>query len=237
MISFQNNMLSIEKNKRAKQRSEDVTLTMTNRSDNDKLFCRFGLIICFFVVSLLQGCIVDKSFIDSRIVDTWGLAGKIGIAYPNNRCQKDYCPPRSEQGNLKWQQRKTAYHFEVSDPFGRTVMTITGDEQQLLAKAPGQAPIHSTPSEFMSLLVGDNKQKMLLSNLSPQDLRYWVTGRPVPKVPHEKQGESDFIQKGFTINTRQWRKTAAGNMPALVIVYKGDFKLRVVIREWQKLDP
>lgn len=225
-------MKCLQKSRISVSKKQLVKLT-----NNDKWFGRWGVFVSFVVVIFLQGCIGDKSFIDSRIIDTWGLSGKIGIAYPNNNCQKDYCPPRSEQGNLQWKQRKNAYHFEVSDPFGRVVMTITGDNQQLLAKAPGQTPIHSTPSEFMSLLVGRHKQKAILSHLSPQDLRYWVTGRPVPQVPHEKRGDSDFTQKGFTISSRQWRKTPAGNMPALVTVRKGDFKLRVVIREWQKLAP
>lgn len=189
----------------------------------------FGIVLLF-----LQGCIGNKSFVDSRVIDTWDLSGKIGIVYPSKQCQRDYCPPRSEQGNLTWQQKKSAYNIALSDPFGRVVLTLTGDEQRLLATAPGKSPIQTTPNEFMSLLIRENQQKAALSQLSPKDLRYWITGRPVPKVAHEQQGSSDFVQKGFTVSSRQWRKTPVGNMPALVVIKKEQFKLRVVIREWNK---
>lgn len=189
------------------------------------------------VLLVLQGCVSDKSLVDSHLVEAWHLSGKIGIAYPSKNCSRDYCPPHSAQGNLAWQQKKSAYDIELSDPFDRVVMTVAGDQQRLLAKMPGKPPVSATPSELMSLLIGNNEQKAAFLQLGPQDLQYWVTGRPVPKVAHEKKSESDFEQKGFTISSRQWRKTPVGNMPALVTIHQGDFKVRLVIREWQKIAP
>lgn len=185
---------------------------------------------------LLQGCISTNSdtFVDNRVLDRWALNGKIGLVYPQAHCQGSDCRKRSDQGGISWQQQRSDYDITITDPFGRTVLTVSGNPQQLRAQSPGENPLVVAPKEFLALLAKDSTQRSILSELSPDDLRYWVTGRVNPAYPVEKKQDT-FEQKGFSISARQWRTTPAGNVPALVTVKKDDFTLRLVVREWSAL--
>lgn len=196
-----------------------------------RLSARSQLSFLALSLLLLQGCVGTTAFMDSRAIADWQLSGKIGMVYPKSNCHSDNCSPKSDQGSIQWQQQQLNYDVTLSDPFGRVVMEIRGDDRQLQASSPGQAPIQTTPDAFIALLTDRSSNNRVLSELSPNDLRYWVTGRPNPDVP-AKKSEQNFEQKGFVVTTRQWRKTAVGDMPSLITVVKDDFTLRLVVREW-----
>ncbi len=183
----------------------------------------------------LQACVsTDSVSIKTKPADSWELTGKIGMMYPEANCIGDSCKMRSDQGGIKWQQNQQSYHIVLNDPFGRAVLQISGNDQQLKATAPGQQAITGTPEEFSRLLTKGKSQHSLLANLTPKDLSYWITGRPNPDYD-TKQNKNNFEQKGYTIIASQWRSTPVGYMPSLVQLKKEQVKLRIVVKEWEKL--
>ncbi len=183
----------------------------------------------------LQACIsTDSVSVTSKVSDEWELIGKIGMVYPESNCMGNDCKTRSDQGGIKWLQNRQNYHIVLNDPFGRTVLQLSGDNQQIKASAPGKQAIIASPNEFAQLLTKRKAQHRLLANLTPKDLSYWVTGRPNPDNT-SKKNKNYFEQKGYTISASQWRNTPVGHMPSLVMLKKGQVKLRIVIKEWEKI--
>ncbi len=183
----------------------------------------------------LQACVsTDSVSVQEKPADSWELTGKIGMMYPEANCLGDSCKMRSDQGGIKWTQDQQHYHIVLNDPFGRAVLQISGNDQQLKAASPGQQPMVGTPEEFAQLLTDGKAKNKLLANLTPRDLSYWITGRPNPDYAN-KQNKNNFEQKNYTISARQWRSTPVGYMPSLVEVKKGQVKLRIVIKEWEKI--
>lgn len=187
----------------------------------------------------LQGCVSSSGVASTSAVDNWKLSGKIAAVYPKTNCQKDECSPHSDQGKINWQQKGETYRIAVSDPFGRVVIELVGDNDKLTAMTPGQqAPISTSPEDFLTLLVSKNEQSQALTDLTANNLRYWVTGRISPTAGAVKKQASghSFEQKGYLVTTKQWRATEIGQLPSLVNIAKGKFKLRFVIRDWNKAD-
>ncbi len=171
---------------------------------------------------------------NSNVSDSWQLRGKIALAYPAKRCQgSGSCGRRSEQGKIHWKQRQQNYHVRLSDPFNRILMTIDGNAQSLKAQGPEQPLTQTSPNEFIAVLA-NNANSSALSNLSPEWLRYWVTGHPAPKGEVSEKRENTFVQHGYQITARKWKSTPVGRMPTLVLIEKNKSTLRLVIGEWAK---
>lgn len=183
---------------------------------------------------LMAGCATTPQAVNDEPIDNWALNGKIAVVYPSLNCDRDNCPKQSDQGKITWQQQLQHYHIVLSDPFGRVVMTLDGDDTTLQAAAPKQQTIHTTPSEFVTLLTQKRSKQAMFADLQPQDLRYWVTGRAVPNQPKTDKGGNAFEQKGFTITGKQWRETPLGYLPSLVTVVRDQLTLRLVIKQWNE---
>ncbi len=182
--------------------------------------------------SVLNGCVTTTSMGESTATDNWQLTGKIAIAYPDAQCGRERCPSRSDQGKIIWKQQANDYHITLSDPFGRLLITLDGNNKSLHAQSPGKAPIITEPQQFIALMVADSEQQSTLNTLTPQLLRHWVTGRPAPGIAVSEKDKQHFVQQGFSIHTRQWRKTPIGQMPSLITIEKEALKLRLVVRDW-----
>lgn len=200
-----------------------------------KKHASFG-IIALFSTLLLTSCVSNRdNFTNVKVTNHWRLNGKIGLVYPEANCAGEDCRLQSDQGNIIWQQQGQTYAIQLSDPFGRVVMTITGDNQQLQSTVPKQQTIHTTPNEFVAI-IANHADNQALSTLSPAWLRYWVTGRPAPGIDVTKQSNDEFIQDGYRVTAKQWRSTPVGKMPSLIVVTKQQFTLRLVVRAWTTIE-
>lgn len=189
------------------------------------------------IATTMVGCVSSRGNIDysnTDIPDSWQLQGKIGIVYPKKSCRHNDCQTNNIQGKINWKQQQQNYTINLIDPFGRTVMLITGDDNNLTADTFKQEPIHLQPKEFITLVI-QNTENNDLSELSPQWLKYWVTGRPVPNIAVNNKVTGHFQQQGYSIDTRHWRDTNVGKMPSLITITKNKFKLRLVIKDWKKI--
>lgn len=185
-------------------------------------------------ILVLQGCASTTAFSDGKAEKAWTMNGKIGMVYPEANCVGNDCRMRSDQGSIRWQQQKTHYEIVLSDPFGRELLQLAGDNRQLTASAPGKQRISASPDEFARLLTNQKTQQQAFADVTPADLSHWITGRANPQHPVQESGNG-FEQKGFHINPSQWRDTNVGKMPSLVVVKKGQITLRIVIKAWGNL--
>ncbi len=188
------------------------------------------LVLCL----LLCGCVSQQSLPTLPGKNQWQLSGKIGLVYPESNCRGEDCRQRSDQGKIAWQQNINDYSVDIADPFGRVVMTITGDDKALLATSAKQKTLKTTPDEFVALLVG-NTDNPALSNLSPAWLKYWVTGRPAPALDVDRDVANGFKQAGYLIVPSGWQPTPVGEMPSVITVTKARFTLRLAVKKWQAL--
>lgn len=191
-------------------------------------------LITLSLITLLGGCQSITPMLNTSAEDSWQLNGKIAIAYPDTRCNTDNCLSRSDQGKIEWQQKIDTYAIQLSDPFGRVLIHLNGNDERLRAESPGRAAIHAEPQQFISLMVSESEQQTALEALTPKLLRYWVTGRPAPHLPVKQTGNQQFEQQGFRISSGQWRNTTIGQMPSLITITKGEVRLRLVVRDWLK---
>lgn len=171
---------------------------------------------------------------DKPLTHDWQLDGKLAVRYPAaDNCRDNFCPKQSDQGNIRWQQRGDDYTILLSDPFGRVLFNVSGDNKTLRFKAVNQAIIEAPTTDFLRLILSQPMAQSL-DGLSPELLRYWVSGRPAPQLPFKKTVDG-FEQAGFTISAKQWRKSPIGTLPALTVVKKDQMMLRLVVRDWQQL--
>lgn len=181
----------------------------------------------------LVGCASQQKSI-SQAPTQWQLSGKIAVSTPNTRCQTENCPPSSSQGNLAWIQQNAQFDITLRDPFNRVIMQIKGDTDTLQATAPEQPTITAVPTDFIQQLLNDSAIPAGDIQLTPTDLRYWITGRPAPSSPvTDKQAES-FTQNGYQIDAKQWRNTEIGYMPSIIDVKKSGFRLRIIAQRWTR---
>lgn len=197
---------------------------------------RLNWILTVFFLLILQGCAsASLSPATSKSEDQWVLSGKIGMLYPQPNCSGNDCRLQSDQGGIRWQQQKERYEITLIDPFGRELLRLAGDNRQLTATAAGKEPLETSPDSFAQLLTNQPSQQQLFADVTPKDLRYWVTGRPSPQHS-AKQNNGSFEQKGFLISASQWRETNVGEMPSLVVLKKAKMTLRLVIKSWESLE-
>lgn len=190
------------------------------------------LSICFASTMTLQGCVSDAPLTTRDEITRWQLSGKIAVIYPEAYCNSETCRRQSDQGKINWKQNEQTYHVAISDPFGRQLMQLSGNERTLTATSPEKTPVVMSPNDFIQLMTSQTDQT-IGADLAPADLRFWVTGRPNPKLTATDKNTQTFVQKGYEITAKQWRKTPIGYVPALVVVEKDGFTLRLVVREWE----
>ncbi len=193
----------------------------------NKLFISVG--ICML---LLTGCMSsggrNSTLIPTNKIQNWKLAGKIAAVYPDESCKEVNCSLRSDQGSISWEQKKGNYKISISDPFGKVLYKIVGNEQTAELTSGKRVQTISDPNSF----IRDN----LKMNATISNLKNWLTGR-TDNAKKTKCGEdcSSFTQNGFEIYTKQWRKQSVGKVPSYIKIVKGVNVLKIIVREWEKI--
>lgn len=180
--------------------------------------------IIFGWVLLLAGCASTNQIADTSNISNWEIKAKLAIVYPQTNCPTEVCRAQSEQGKIDWKQTGQQTMFSVYDPFGKELFSFTGDEKTGQAMVQGQEEHITDVKSFFT--------RQLKMDIEPSSFRHWLTGRVDPAFPVENKDTDSFEQNGFEIEARYWRQERVGNVPTLIIIKKGDYTIRVVIREW-----
>lgn len=184
---------------------------------------------CLFSTLILAGCATTPRHYVNPLtlpsVNSWALSGKIAVQYPSENCHKQDCPPRSDQGSIRWTQTQTHYHIVISDPFGKVVSTIKGNER--IATIRDSKGTHEVnPSQMLA--------QVLHLPVRLPTVTQWVTGRHDTTLPAAIQTREGFVQTGVTVEPSLWRIVEPlGKMPSKVVMRTGENEVRLVIKQWR----
>lgn len=180
--------------------------------------------IALAVAAWLSGCTSTNQIADTKNIDDWEMRAKLAIVYPPKSCPTEVCRQQSEQGKIDWKQVGKQTTFSVYDPFGKELFSFSGDDKSGQAMVQGQPQTITDVKGFFS--------EQLKVEIEPSNFRHWLVGRVDPAFPVSNKDIDSFEQNGFEIEARYWREESVGNVPTLVIIRKGEYTIRVVIREW-----
>lgn len=133
-------------------------------------------------------------------LDHWALDGKLGIR------------TSEESGSLRlqWQQQDDHYQIRASDPIGRQLARLDGDDKGVVLTQGDQQLYAQTPEALLAAQLG--------WPLPVSDLLYWVRGLPAPgdyqNLGLNEMGQLDLLeQHGWQLTFDQYR--AQGHLPPL----------------------
>lgn len=140
----------------------------------------------------------------------------------------------SATGRLEWQHAPGTDRWTVLSPFGQIVARIeaspTGAE---LTLANGERRHAAQAADLMAgLLPG-----IVDAGLPPARLAAWVQAAPPADAEvrtldaHGRPARA--IDQGWSIDYLAYRDEAPGALPRLLDIFRGDFRLRLTIEQWE----
>jgi outer membrane lipoprotein LolB len=155
-------------------------------------------------------------------IDEWNIHGRLGIQ-------------RGDDGfsaGIDWLQKGKTFDIKLSDPLGRQVAWLRGDERQVsLDTAKGQT-IKAKDPEALLL-------KHLGWTLPVRSLFYWVKGLPDPasivwREEYDEQGRILLIkQAGWEVKFPKYLTKDKKSFPKLTRLEHQDFKVKLLVQDWQ----
>ncbi len=153
----------------------------------------------------------------------WTIHGRLGVQLPNDGFSAE----------ITWKQKGQFYNVAVIDPLGRQVAELKGDfENSQLTLNDGRVFTASDPDELM--------QKNLGWSLPVKSLIYWVKGLPDPhkvawRREYDDKGRLKVLeQEGWLVTFNRYieSETSEQTFPALTRLSYKDFKIKLLIQEW-----
>lgn len=149
----------------------------------------------------------------------WALKGRLAISGPSD----------SGSGSLDWVQRGEWFRFTVSAPVSGKTWTLTGDATH--AELTGLGDRTHDATDAASLLARE-----LGWTVPVAELAYWVRGVRAPGPAEMVFGSnglpSEFVQSGWKIEYRDYEVGQEPVMPRRIFASKGDYKVRLVVQQW-----
>jgi outer membrane lipoprotein LolB len=195
-----------------------------------------GCLAMLAVVSLIGGgCTlrrpepvpVDWSARHERLLslDDWQAWGRIAFKAANG----------GGQGDLHWEQQRSATQVKVSGPFGAGAYDIRWDPQTL--------SITSRNGEFSRAYTGPDAANQFLSeqlgwSFPAASVRYWLLGVADPASPSAQRFAPDgqlaaIDQDGWMVQYERFTEHAGLPMPAKIVIESERARLRLIIDRWQ----
>ncbi len=156
-------------------------------------------------------------------IETWTLDGKLGVRTPED----------SGSLRLNWRQQPAHYLIRATDPLGRQLALLEGNDKGVLLTQGEQRLYAQSPEALLAAQLG--------WPLPVSDLLYWVRGLPAPGEPEliglNAMGQLDLLsQHGWQLTFDQYH--ALGHFPPLptrISATQPDsgLKLKLIIYNWQ----
>ncbi|WP_110665637.1 lipoprotein insertase outer membrane protein LolB [Salinicola halophilus] len=167
-----------------------------------------------------QGDDWERQQNDLVALDTWEIAGKVGLRTPDD----------STSANLDWSQTPQHYRMLISGPFGTGRSVLEGREGSVELTTGDGTFTAASPEALM--------QQQLGWSLPISALDYWVRGLPAPgtafeTTPDELGFPKALQQAGWRIEYRDW--TYAGDLwlPRRLVMTYDDVRATLVVNEWR----
>jgi len=152
-------------------------------------------------------------------MDDWSLHGRLGVSDGHD----------SGSGSLEWTQHASAFRFSVHAPVTGKTWVLSGDDGH--ARLDGLREQEVDGRDAASLLERELGWKVPVA-----DLRYWVRGQRAPgaaEIEFRDDGLPAMIaQGGWTVRYLDYDVAQDPPMPSKVFASRGDYKVRLAIREW-----
>ncbi len=154
-------------------------------------------------------------------IKTWDIKGSLGITYNN----------QTEFAHFKWQQQHDAYAITLSSTFDIGSINIVGNSKIVtLWKSKSDKVSATTPEELM--------QDELGWSLPLENLRYWITGLPAPKIKYN--ATYDSYNHLATLKQGNWNIQYLGfaafkniDLPLKLIISNPGLHVKIVINTWK----
>lgn len=149
----------------------------------------------------------------------WGLRGRLGVSDGRD----------SGSGSLEWTQRGDAFRFSVHAPVTGKTWTLSGD------------PDHATLQGLREQAVEAGDAQVLLArelgwHVPVAELTYWVRGlraTPDARIAFRADGlPAEIDEAGWKVQYLDYDTARDPPLPSKVFAAKGEYKVRLAIREW-----
>jgi outer membrane lipoprotein LolB len=149
----------------------------------------------------------------------WSLRGRLGVSDGHD----------SGSGSLEWRQQASAFRFSVHAPVSGKTWVLGGDDAH--ARLEGLREQAVEGGDAASLLERELGWKVPVA-----ELRYWVRAQRAPgmaDVEFREDGLPAMIaQGGWTVRYVDYDLAQDPPMPSKVFASRGDYTVRLAIREW-----
>lgn len=152
-------------------------------------------------------------------IGDWSLHGRLGVSDGHD----------SGSGSLEWTQHASAFRFSVHAPVTGKTWVLSGDEGYARLDGLREQPVDGR--DAASLLDRELGWKVPVT-----ELRYWVRGQRAPgaaEIEFRGDGLPVLIaQGGWTVRYLDYDVAQDPPMPSKVFASRGDYKVRLAIRDW-----
>jgi len=149
----------------------------------------------------------------------WSLRGRLGVSDGHD----------SGSGSLEWNQQGSTFRFSVHAPVTGKTWVLSGDNDR--ARLDGLREQSVESADAGSLLEHELGWKVPVA-----ELRYWARGGRSPgaaSIEFRDDGlPAVIVQGGWTVRYLDYDLAQAPPLPSKVFATRGDYKVRLAIREW-----
>jgi len=133
---------------------------------------------------------------------------------------------------LNWRQTGPSFEALLSGPFGAGAVSISGTPEDVLLRNSQETVRTAQPEAWLRERVG--------WSLPVRSLRYWVLGLPAPgdyvqQVWDDRQRLGVLVQSGWTLKFEQYQLVERWELPRLLVLERGDLRVKLLIDEWRDL--
>ena len=150
---------------------------------------------------------------------TWTLRGRLGVSDTRD----------SGSGSLEWVQDGTQFRFSMHAPVTGKTWVLAGDARHAVLEGLRERPVEG--SDAASLL-----ERELGWRVPVAELADWARGLRAGGDAHitfRADGlPAEIEQDGWTVQYLDWDEGRDPPLPSKVFASKGDYKVRLAIREW-----
>jgi outer membrane lipoprotein LolB len=149
----------------------------------------------------------------------WTLHGRLGVSDGRD----------SGSGSLEWSQHGAGYRFSVHAPVTGKTWVLSGGEGRAVLEGLHDQPVEGV--DATALLARELGWQVPIS-----ELLYWARGLRAPgdaRIQFRADGLPDEIdQAGWTVRYLDYDRARDPPLPSKVFASKGDYKVRLAIRDW-----
>jgi len=151
--------------------------------------------------------------------DAWSLRGRLGVSDGHD----------SGSGSLEWNQHGSTFRFSVHAPVTGKTWVLSGDDGHARLDGLREQAVESADA-------GSLLERELGWKVPVAELRYWVRGARSPGMASIEFREDGLpaviVQGGWTVRYLDYDQAQDPPLPSKVFATRGDYKVRLAIREW-----